>query len=391
MASGSWLVIEEMLERGDPAFVEELRACEDAARLANFAASWFADRRPQARRFLLQYLLHPLNAYHHEGLVKRLFKLAEAARDDEVMAHFLVLLDRSIRRRRRKTTRFLNDTFSDRRAAEAQVRAWQADGAENAGVSGWSNTFYAWASWPVERLVVPRVTMPRGGSVQGRNPRTGGRTTYSDLMSRLKLRGKPPRTLQDLPEAARKKLETFRLFTAHTRHYLRRRTWRYFRKLADTAPERYVPAVLTALKLYEDADMPDGLALLDNWGLIHILFHSSPVLWARSHGWTVHPGHGLSEVTPAPAFPEFWRRAPAAILDLLREAKCRAVRRWALFYLRQDPSIVGGASVDFLLDLLQSSEPEIIALAARALENRPGLEAIPVSRWLELVGRAPAA
>ena len=51
----------------------------------------------------------------------------------------------------------------------------------------------------------------------------------------------------------------------HTRNYLRRRAWRYFRNLAATAPERYVPAARIALRLYEDDDVADGLELLDNW------------------------------------------------------------------------------------------------------------------------------
>src|SRR6516164_8092763 len=97
----SWLVLEEMLERGDPAFVDALREQTDADQLGKFAAKWFNDRRREARRLLLDYLDRPLNAYHHEALVKRLFKLAEKAGDDEVMAAFLVLFDRSVRRKRR--------------------------------------------------------------------------------------------------------------------------------------------------------------------------------------------------------------------------------------------------------------------------------------------------
>ena len=37
------------------------------------------------------------------------------------------------------------------------------------------------------------------------------------------------------PESERKKLERFRLFSAPTRHYLRRRAWRYFRRLGKDA------------------------------------------------------------------------------------------------------------------------------------------------------------
>src|SRR5690242_17549784 len=88
---GSWPLALELLERGDPAFVDEIRRIADAERLGDCAAGWYADKRPPSRRLLLAYLRQPLNAYGHEPLVKRLFKLAEAAGDDEVMGHFLVL------------------------------------------------------------------------------------------------------------------------------------------------------------------------------------------------------------------------------------------------------------------------------------------------------------
>lgn len=376
MASGDWLVIEELLERGDPAFVDSLRACEDGQRLAAFAASWHADRRPAARRFLLEYLLRPLNAFHHEGLVKRLFKLAEKAGDDEALAHFLVLFDRSIRRRLQKSSRFRNANLSSQAAADAQVRQWQAEGAEQVGVNSWSRNFYAWARWSVERLVIPRgTTMPRD---------------YAQLTRSLRFWRGPPRSLQELPDDARERLAKKRLFSGHTRHYLRRRTWRYFRNLAKMSPDRYLAAVMIALKLYEDADVEDGLALLDNWGLIHILFHDSPVLWPRSHGWTLRPGRALNELAPAPAFPDLWRQASSAILDLLRNARCRPVRQWALFFAKQDPALLDRAEVDVLFELLQSSDADIVALAARALERRPGLDDLPADRWLRLLESAPA-
>src|SRR5437667_2665277 len=100
--NGSWAYAEECLERGEPAFVDELRRITDADRLGNFAPKWYADRRPESRRLLLEYLKRPLNAFRHEALVKRLFKLAEQKGDDEVLAHFLVLFDRSVRRVLRK-------------------------------------------------------------------------------------------------------------------------------------------------------------------------------------------------------------------------------------------------------------------------------------------------
>src|SRR5262245_52991317 len=92
--NGSWPYAEELLERGDPAFVDEFRRITDADRLGDFAAKWLADRRPASRQRLLEYLNRPLNAFRHEALVKRLFKRAEQTEDDEVMGRFLVALDR---------------------------------------------------------------------------------------------------------------------------------------------------------------------------------------------------------------------------------------------------------------------------------------------------------
>ncbi len=383
--TSSWLVIEELYARGDPGFVDALRACDDAPRLAAFAATWFADRRSSARSSLLEYLRRPLNAYHHEGLVKRLYKLAEKAGDDEALAHFLVLFDRSIRRRTKSTFHFENRTVNDKREAEALRRQWEAAGAQTTNISGGRGSFYVYAHWPIEKIVVPRgSTMPRGVVVQSS---FWGKVT--DLEIKLRLRGRPPKTLS---EEIRKKLERFRLFTVHTRNYMRRRTWRYFRNLGKTAPERYIPAVLTALKLYQDDDVEDGLALLDNWGLVHILFRHSPALWPRSHGWTLQPGHTLGELKPSPAFAELWQRAPHAFLELLKNAQCRPVRQWVVHFLRVEPSILARASLEDLLGLLTSDLAEVGALAGEYLNEHAGTATVPPDRWLKLLETAtPAA
>src|SRR5260370_41347954 len=59
---GAWTVVEELLDRGDPAFVDQLRRLHDCDKLGAFAAPWDHDRRPAARRLLLDYLDRPLNA-----------------------------------------------------------------------------------------------------------------------------------------------------------------------------------------------------------------------------------------------------------------------------------------------------------------------------------------
>src|SRR5207253_8759711 len=115
----SWLLLEELWERGDPSFVDELRQFTDADQLGKFALKWYADQRSTSRQFLLDYLNRPLNAFRHEPLVKRLFKAAEKAGDDQLMARFLVLFDRSIRRVAKKKRHFESATFTDESSAKA--------------------------------------------------------------------------------------------------------------------------------------------------------------------------------------------------------------------------------------------------------------------------------
>jgi hypothetical protein len=340
----AWLVLEEMLERGDAGFVEALREQSDADRLAKLAAKWYHDPRREARRFLLDYLSHPLNAYRHEALIKRLFKLAEKAGDDEVMGLFLVAFDRSIRRKKR--TRFTYDS-STGRVRDAEV------------------------------LDVPRGTaMPRDESAEraARNPRTGESLHVPWF--------RWPRD----PEKRQRLMASKRLFTVHTRNYLRRRAWRYFRDLGKAHPERYGAAVTALLKRYTDNDVPDGVALLDNWGLVHILFHHCPALEARPNGWTVAARHGLSELAPAPIFEELWTKRPDRLLELLKEAHARPVRQWVLRLIQRDHGkLFAGLPLVELLGLLSHEDTEVVAIAAEALRQAPGLDRISVERWLELL------
>ncbi len=356
--------IEELFERGDAAFVDELRRVHDADFLGGLAAHWFADRRPEARRMLRDYLGRPLNAYRHEVLIKRLFKMAEAAADDEIMGRFLVLFDRSLRRVKRKRRRYRSQTVEDRTAAQALLNQWESEGAEGAGMHGWNNRFYVHGRWSEEVIVLPRnTTMPRD--------------VHSWWWHRLP---------SEIPPEVRQRLERFRLFSIHTRHYLRRRAWRYFRELGKRHPQLYVRAVSAALKLYEDTDVADGLALLDNWGLMHILFHHSPALAAKTHGWTLAPERSLAELRPAPIYESLWQASPRAVFDLLKEARCRPVRQWAIHFIRRDPAkFREAASLEEWLGLLFHEDAEAATLAAEMLRDAPGLGDLSLERWLNLL------
>src|SRR5205807_1487257 len=121
------------------------------------------------------------------------------------------------------------------------------------------------------------------------------------------------------------------------------------------------------LKQYTDEDVADGLALLDNWGLVHILFHWCPALWAKPSGWTLTRGHSLAELTPAPMYEPHWKDAPQATIELLRHARCRPVRQWALHRLRQDPAFLAALPLEELLTLLAHEDADVVAVAAEAL------------------------
>src|SRR5262245_10800070 len=125
---GDWLLLQELLDRGEPESVDRLRAVTDADALGQFAERWYAHPSQGARRLLLEYLERPLNAYRHEALVKRLFKRAEAAGDDAVMARFLVAFDRSVRRVQPERRYHRNQWAGSRQEAQQLDAPWESQG-----------------------------------------------------------------------------------------------------------------------------------------------------------------------------------------------------------------------------------------------------------------------
>jgi hypothetical protein len=375
MVAGSWSLAEELFARGDAGFVDELRRVHVADRLADFAARWLADPRPFARAALLDYLSRPLNCYRHEPLVKRLFKLAERAGDDEVMGAFLAAFDRTIRRVRKTVARYRSESFTSQAAAEAAVRAWQAEGYEDGNVTRYRSGqcyAYAWKREPV--VVMPANTvMPRPADQnprKARNPRIG---------DRIKAWLKGPVT-----DAEIQRFETkFLLFSLPTRRYLRRRAWRYFRLLGKRDAARYVQAAAGFLTRYTDADTDSDIHLLDNWGLTHALFHDSPALVRPAKGWDFAPGRSLADLAPAPYLEAAWAADPPAVFAVLLAAQCRAVRQWAVWMLRRHhEGWLAAQPVATLLKLADHPDPDLSALGFDLLEKAPDLAAVPIEAWL---------
>lgn len=319
-----------LFQTGSPEFVENVRQRVNALGLATFAETWYTDTRIEARRLLFSYLERPFNAVRHEPLVKRLFKFADNAGDDAAMARFLVGFDRSIRRRRSTTQQ-------------------------------WNPRTRSYSS--VETIGIPPDT------TLSRDDRVVMGSWF----------------LQNREMFTRGKF----LFSVPTRHYLRRRSWRYFRRLGKKHPDRYLPAICTALKLYTDADVPDGLGLLDNWGLVHVLFHHSATLEANPTGWRVAEGKALPQLQPEPMYLKLWLKSSEPIFDLLVNAKCRPVCLWAAKMLRKHfPDRLAQVSLDELLGWLVAENSVLNDLAIEFLERAGGLEKIPVERWLQLTEQA---
>ncbi|MFO0851811.1 MAG: hypothetical protein U0871_25085 [Gemmataceae bacterium] len=360
MAAGSWTLADELFARGNPAFVGELRRVHAPEQLGAFAARWLVDRRPFAREALLDYLSRPLNAYRHEPLVKRLFKLAEAAGDDELMGAFLVAFDRTVRRARRTINRCKYEGFASQAEAEAAVRRWEAEGFRAVGVYGSSGRHWAHATRPEERVVTP------GNTVMPRPPE------------------KQRKRAEQVNDWMRDRLERkFLLFSLPTRRYLRRRAWRYFRKLGKADPKRYVAAAAGFLAKYRDADVESDIHLLDNWGLVHVLFHNCPALERPAKGWQFAEGKGLADLAFAPRLPDAWTAAPDRAFDLLLAARCRTVRLFAVWLLRtRHAEWLRQQPVGTLLKLADHPDPDVSAFGFDLLETAPDLSVLPVTEWL---------
>jgi hypothetical protein len=359
MSNGSFNLAEMLFTYGDESFLAELRKVQAVEQLGKFAAKWLNDSRPVARQYLFDYLTRPLACYRHEALVKRLFKLAEAKQDDELMGAFLVAFDRLIRRVKRRRTQHKWDRLRSIEEVQAREKEWQAAGFENISRQQFNrNQWQLYASRTYDAIVQPNNTMPR----------PVGKSTWT-------------RAQYMTPEMIEKR---FVLFSFKTRRYLRRRAWRYFRLIGKKDPARYLKAAVNYLKRYRDTDASSEINLLDNWGLVHTLFRDSPGLLRPPMGWEFATGKSISDLRPAPYLAEVWKAHPEALLEVLTQAECRTVRQWAIALLRQDHlEWLANQSVSVLLTLVDSSDTDVAAIGFDLIERHPDLASVPVQDWLK--------
>lgn len=332
---GSTVLLDEYFSIEDARFIDELRRIADSGKLAGFVERWKKDPRPWARKQILAYLELPLDCEGHHPVVKRLYKHAEAQRDHELVAAFCVAFDRLVRRVKR--TRF----------------SWDFDTRESA---------------QIEHLFSPRNTLiaRKTPGWTARNPRTG------EAMAVPWRPGKHRRLL----------------FSYHTRAYLRRRVWRYFRWLGHQHPEQYAAAVATALMLYNDADVKSGENILDCWSLLHICFGEHEALEFGSAHAAVKEGRALSELSARPMFEELWTKPEALklLFGLVFDAHSRLVRVWATQLLRaRHADALKNLSVEILLRLLEHADDEVQQFGAELLASLSNLDKLPLDTWLKLL------
>ena len=324
------MLAEEYFANENEFFQETLRQVSQPKSLAALADRWKKDPRPWARQQIFAYLAQPLNCPGHQPVVKRLFKQAEENKDHELVAAFLVAFDRQVRRQIHVKRRW---DFRSRTASEE------------------------------ERLVTPRDVLPLKLDRSARNPMTGDAMSYG------------VRT----PRGAK-------LFKYRTRYYLRRRAWRSFRRLGYRDPAAYVAAIVPALAAFDDSDLQRGENILDSWALMHACFGEHDALEFGATHIQLKDGRSLGELSPAPMFPEAWKKSETAplLLTLVVRARARLVRIWAMQLFQREHATFA-IPLETILALLEHDEAEVQQFGAKLLESSSSLATLPVESWLKLL------
>ena len=335
--SSLWL--EEYFSTGDDRFLDALYEFHSPKALARIADRWKNDPRPWARRQVLRYLERPLDCAGHEPIVKRLFKHFETQADDEIMAAFMVAFDRLVRRRRK------------------------------------TRTHYDWRTrtiWQEESLVSPRDRVHSGDEA----PRIA----------------QNPKTLESIVVPPRPSAHVRRygghLFSYRTRYYLRRRVWRYFRRMGFQRPDDHVPAVAEGLRRYRDEDLAAGENILDCWSLLQACFRYHPALEFDTSIVKLREGHTLGELAPAPKFPKLWKDAKASVtlIDLVAKAQSRLVRVWAIQLLKAEhEAALRAIDPHQLIKLLDHDGEEVQQFAAEVFGTFADLSKLDLDTWLTLL------
>lgn len=337
-AEPSKVMLDECFLAEDDRFLDELAKFNGYEFLKHFATRWANDSREWSRSQVVAYLNRDLNYPGHEVVYKRLFKHFEGAEDHEMMTHFMVSTDRLVRRSRTRSQRYnwrtRETTVTERLYACPNKTVIPEAPGQRTAVSPYNNREYTYYFWGVRNS------------------------------------------------------DENRLFTQRTRSYLRRRVWRYFRRLSYQQPEQYRTAMIAAFRQYTDADLATGENIIDNWSLMHACYFHHDTLTFTANHTNLASGASLSRLAAAPYQPTVWQQSEAfaPVLELVEFSQSTLIRTWGLEMLQQlHADRLREIDVETLLRLLGHIDPRVQEFAANLFHDHPQLPALELSTWLRLV------
>ncbi len=188
-------------------------------------------------------------------------------------------------------------------------------------------------------------------------------------------------------------------YSHQTRQYLRRRVWRTLRHLGELESAHYVEMASQILLSINDSDAQAPVsnsvgrsehvngrwqyltytthygAFAAYWSFNHILYHNSPrfepsPLYKWRYKGEYRAGMPAPEGVIEEAFPELWRQAPEALLQLLIHSRCVPVHEFAAKALGDCPEFCQNLPLSSLFDLLQSPYEATAKFAFRFVQDR---------------------
>jgi hypothetical protein len=186
-------------------------------------------------------------------------------------------------------------------------------------------------------------------------------------------------TRADLKSGYDGQVKSTLVFGRRTRQYVRRRSWRWLRRLAAWRPDVYAAAAAEAIVHYtvEDEELPSG-----RFGAYASCYLLHRVLWGRSSRYRFLSGSLRARREPnAPAaapegvreesFPDLWDRSPAAYLRLLGGSRLVVVQQFAFAAITSRyRAVLETATTEQVLALLDAPYEPTVQLAIDELRRR---------------------
>lgn len=177
-------------------------------------------------------------------------------------------------------------------------------------------------------------------------------------------------------------------YSKKTRHYLRRRTWRYLRQLGEAGSDAYVRLATQTLLNYDDEDgvrwaylspltrtYYTSTRFTRLWLFNHILHHNSQRFHYKSSQYWQDQGidsyPALLPEEREEAFPKLWDKHPDLLFLLVRSGKVEPVVQFAGRALRSgNPAYVQAIDETILRELLADQLPARRSFAAGVILDR---------------------